>query len=106
MGYTIAGAFVFQKIEGTSHRDITRSVLRNRNDTAKLLWNITLTHNNFNETAFKDVVGAEMEGYQKTFVQAVRKGYHGDNSTEEDSYQWRFAGAFLYSLTVITTIGG
>lgn len=105
VGYTIAGAFIFQKIEGTSHRNITRGVLQNRNETARLIWNITHAMNIFEETAYKKTVGVEMESYQKAFVQAVRKGYHGDNSTEEESYQWRFAGAFLYSLTVITTIG-
>lgn len=61
--------------------------------------------NIFEENVYRNTVGFEMETYQKAFVQAVRKGYHGDNSTDEDSYQWRFAGAFLYSLTVITTIG-
>lgn len=61
--------------------------------------------NIFEENVYRNTVGIEMESYQRAFVQAVRKGFNGDNSTEEESYQWRFAGAFLYSLTVITTIG-
>jgi len=41
-----------------------------------------------------------LESYQKTVVSAIKNGYDG---VEEN--KWTFAGAFLYSLTVITTIG-
>lgn len=41
-----------------------------------------------------------LESYQKKVVMAIKNGYDG-----VDENKWTFAGAFLYSLTVITTIG-
>lgn len=41
--------------------------------------------------------------YQKKLVNAVEKGWDGSDSS--DIRKWTFASAFLYSLTVITTIG-
>lgn len=43
----------------------------------------------------------ELHLYQKKIVQAARHGWDGDRA----SRHWSFSSAFLYSLTVITTIG-
>lgn len=53
----------------------------------------------FSEKLWKAKVRDILENYQKKVVAAVKNGYDG----VED--KWSFAGAFLYSLTVITTIG-
>lgn len=50
-------------------------------------------------------VGRKIRDYQQTIVQAVKGGWHGGSSRSDGSHQWTFSGAFLYSLTVITTIG-
>jgi len=43
-----------------------------------------------------------ISSYQQTIVNAIRnEGFDGNNTADK----WSFAGAFLYSLTVITTIG-
>lgn len=54
----------------------------------------------FSEKLWKAKVRDILETYQKKVVLAAKSGYNG---MEEN--KWTFAGAFLYSLTVITTIG-
>ncbi|XP_013196116.1 potassium channel subfamily K member 18 [Amyelois transitella] len=102
VGYTIAGAFMFQAIEGASEMERVNHMALERNNTAHYLWqNVTLTLNLFNETALKDRISSELKQYQVKVVLAVRRGWDGGRS----SRQWSFSSAFLYSLTVITTIG-
>lgn len=48
---------------------------------------------------------AVLKDYQNIMVNFTRKGYDGKDDSDDSSAQWSFAGAFLYSLTVITTIG-
>lgn len=54
----------------------------------------------FSEKLWKAKVKDILENYQRKIVLAIKNGYDG---VEEN--KWTFAGAFLYSLTVITTIG-
>lgn len=59
-----------------------------------------MQENVFSEKLWKAKVRDILETYQKKMVTAIKNGYDG---MEEN--KWTFAGAFLYSLTVITTIG-
>lgn len=52
-------------------------------------------HNEINEVLFQ---------YQELIVNFTRRGLDGREDLNTSS-QWSFAGGFLYSLTVITTIG-
>ncbi|XP_049878935.1 potassium channel subfamily K member 15-like isoform X1 [Pectinophora gossypiella] len=102
VGYTIAGAFMFQAIEGASEMERVNNMARERDNTVQYLWqNVTLLFNPLNETAMKDRISKELHVYQSKIVFAVRHGWDGGRS----SRQWSFSSAFLYSLTVITTIG-
>lgn len=101
VGYTIAGAFLFTHIEGRNNLDIVGDVIRLRNVTAATLWELTSKENVFSERIWKAKVKAILENYQKKMVTAIKNGYDG----AEENKRWSFAGAFLYSLTVITTIG-
>lgn len=101
VGYTIAGAFLFTHIEGRNNLDVAGDVIRLRNVTAATLWELTSEENVFSERIWKAKVRAILESYQRKMVTAIKNGYDG---TEENK-RWSFAGAFLYSLTVITTIG-
>ncbi|CAG9791693.1 unnamed protein product [Diatraea saccharalis] len=100
--YTIAGAFMFQAIEGAAQMERENNMTRERDNTAQYLWhNVTLTLNLFNETELKKRISVELHKYQGKVVSAARRGWDGGRS----SRQWSFSSAFLYSLTVITTIG-
>ncbi|KAJ8713179.1 hypothetical protein PYW08_008483 [Mythimna loreyi] len=102
VAYTIAGSFMFQAIEGGSERKIDNQMKRERENLSQYLWqNVTLALNLFNETAVKERIGTELQNYQIKIVRAVHKGWDGGRS----SPQWSFSSGFLYSLTVITTIG-
>ncbi|KAF9810686.1 hypothetical protein SFRURICE_021139, partial [Spodoptera frugiperda] len=95
-------AFMFQAIEGGSEWKVDKQMSRERNNLTQYLWqNVTLDLNLFNETAVKERIGRELRNYQTKIVMAVHKGWDGGRS----SRQWSFSSAFLYSLTVITTIG-
>ncbi|CAO1441982.1 unnamed protein product [Diamesa serratosioi] len=99
--YTIAGSFMFMAIEGNVAMERKANAEKTRNDTATRLWDISCcTHNVFNQTFFMEAVEEEIKNYQKTVVERQRKGI-----IEDGEQQWSFSGAFLYSLTVITTIG-
>jgi hypothetical protein len=53
---------------------------------------------------WKENVSKELLDYQEEIVFALQEGYDGKDYLNE-TYDWPFSGAFLYSLTVITTIG-
>ncbi|XP_063930178.1 potassium channel subfamily K member 9 isoform X2 [Zophobas morio] len=76
-------------------------VIRIRNETVSKFWNKTLQLNNFAEAEYKNQIRDELKVYQKMMVKFIQRGYDGEIYSEK----WSFAGAFLYSLTVITTIG-
>lgn len=72
---------------------------RNVNQIAKRLWTETVI-NVLNEKDFKTKINATLTDFQTTLFKSHLAGV-GVNVTQ----QWSFSGAFLYSLTVITTIG-
>ncbi|XP_012064289.1 PREDICTED: TWiK family of potassium channels protein 18 [Atta cephalotes] len=96
VGYTIAGAFLFIYIEGTS---LNVDLIELRNSTAVSLWELTSKENVFSEKLWKEKVRNILENYQTTIVSTIKE----HNCMKKT--KWTFAGAFLYSLTVITTIG-
>ncbi|KAK6636445.1 hypothetical protein RUM43_010106 [Polyplax serrata] len=101
VAYTIAGAFMFIAIEGNEGESLIEDVVRLRNNTVDELWDVTCCRINvFSEASWRNHVSTQLIEYQRTFVDAVRNGYDPKHT---DS--WSFSGAFLYSLTVITTIG-
>jgi hypothetical protein len=58
----------------------------------------------FVQENWRENVSTELLAYQEQIVIALQEGYDGADYVNE-TYDWPFSGAFLYSLTVITTIG-
>ncbi|KAK4878871.1 hypothetical protein RN001_011377 [Aquatica leii] len=104
VGYTVAGAFIFIYIEGDAEVLLRRTISMQRNHKADTIWSITNLTNIFNEKAWKKHIMKELEEYQITITHAVKNGLDGTDIIENNK-SWSFPGAFLYSLTVITTIG-
>ncbi|XP_073948716.1 potassium two pore domain channel sandman isoform X2 [Choristoneura fumiferana] len=101
VAYTIAGAFMFQAIEGASEMERVHNMTLERDKTAQCLWRYALELNVFNNSGLKHRISLKMQDYQSKVVVAVRRGWGGTRTSQ----QWSFSSAFLYSLTVITTIG-
>ncbi|EAA13189.5 AGAP004718-PA [Anopheles gambiae str. PEST] len=104
--YMIAGAFMFIAIEGNEALERFAQIPFKRNETAMKLWQISCCEVNvFNKSVFEEKVGNEIRAYQEKIVLWARRGWQGSDITLESETPWSFSGAFLYSLTVITTIG-
>lgn len=103
VGYTIAGAFMFIFIEGSSHttKSITDRVEANRTGTAFQIWDLTCC-TEYKEQQWHNEVQIYLQHFQTFVIDAVRNSsYEGIDKND----RWSFSGSFLYSLSVITTIG-
>ncbi|KAK9880630.1 hypothetical protein WA026_011871 [Henosepilachna vigintioctopunctata] len=103
IGYTMGGALIFRSIEKDYHLQVKTDVVNAKMKTISEIWNFTIFMNPFLEEEYKDMLEDQLMNFQTSIVRSVRKGY--DGSRLSYSEQWSIAGAFLYSLTLITTIG-
>lgn len=107
IGYTIAGSFIFPILEKGCPIEVQLNAVGNRTLFARKLWNLTMDLN-FNvklrEKDYRSAVDKELMQFQKIVVNLTRKGFDGRDDVD-GTKSWSFAGAFLFSLTVITTIG-
>lgn len=101
VGYTIAGSFMFTALEKGSYKDRLEEVRKIRNETADTMWSLTCC-DVFEEQIWRNIVHTNLIQFQGKIVNEVLCGYEGEKVTRE---QWSFSGSFLFSLSVITTIG-
>jgi len=58
------------------------------------------------DAAYAAQIGAVLLEFQSEVLYAVQElGWDGNDDVTESKLQWSFAGALLYAVTVITTIG-
>uniref|UniRef100_A0A1I8A6S9 Ion_trans_2 domain-containing protein n=1 Tax=Steinernema glaseri TaxID=37863 RepID=A0A1I8A6S9_9BILA len=103
IGYALLGAVVFRAVESPHEMEIQNDVATARHHAVNIAWNATFRVNKLDKDQWYKTVHAEVKKFQKKCMWAIRKGYDGKEYGV--SAQWTFTGAFLYSLTVITTIG-
>jgi potassium channel subfamily K, invertebrate len=99
--YAIMGAACFMHIEKDSLDEQLEDVKLWRQNCAENLWNITISMNVFNETAFVMKANEVLKVFQSNITAAIHTGYNGRSA--EDI--WSFPAALMYSLSVFTMIG-
>lgn len=106
LGYTLAGAYMFKKIEGgeNAENNFKANLSICYNETLEKLWTIaSSTIPALNGTDFRDMTEIELKKFQTVITIGVKDSdYDGDTIYSE---RWSIYAAFLYCLTVITTIG-
>ncbi|VDO32923.1 unnamed protein product [Onchocerca flexuosa] len=123
IGYALLGAVVFRAVEGPHETFIQSQVTTARQKAVNIAWNATFRYlslhpihqgkiivaveprkvNKLDREQWERIVHTQVRRFQRKCMWAIKRGYDGKEYGL--SAQWTFTGAFLYSLTVITTIG-
>lgn len=125
IGYTILGAFTFMALEGGSFHETTITSTKSnpkrdasdvgelRTQTVDRLWSITENLNILYRENWTKLAAEEVLEFQEALFRALRNPAIGYTTTanggtmfyHKSSHRWSFSSSFLYSLTLITTIG-
>ena len=119
--YCFMGAFLFNALEAPHHQLKVLQVHNLRDFTVARVWNITENTNVLYKKKWFALVNEEMSQFQKQLIQAVKQGFDGHLDDPPDPTHketklasstspispggWSIPESFLYSLTLITTIG-
>ncbi|XP_035709141.1 potassium channel subfamily K member 18-like [Folsomia candida] len=106
VGYTIAGALMFEKLEKTYEMKLignrTANFKKLRLHYVSELWNITEQFNVLYEMNWTSAVEKELREFESRVVATANTAGYSD---VKDDLHWTFSGALLYSVSIITTIG-
>ena len=115
VAYSIMGGFLFRAIEAPEEKQVKLNVIRHKEahiqkilDAVRLVcgggggWRVVeVDVEGLNDTLKK--VFTEFQLEVKVAVKDM--GWDGNDDMDESALQWSLAGAILYAVTVITTIG-
>ena len=104
VSYTILGGFIFRKLEAAQEVNKKDSMVLERFKHVKQLWRLNEEMNVFHEYNWTFRANQILQSYERKVFLATKKDGWGGTDDGED-VQWTFAGAMLYSITVVTTIG-
>ena len=112
VAYSIAGGFLFKALEAPYEVREKMRILEWKEERIQDIWTLVektvakglvpdgVKHN------FTERIRAILLEFQGEVTTAVKeKGWDGKDATDQTDLQWSFAGALLYAVTVITTIG-
>jgi len=125
VAYSIMGGFLFQAIEAPAEQSTKYRVLAARKRGIDEVWRLaaqlcdrrrrrrsptTVVPEQTTvagvDAAYAAQIGAILLEFQTEVLHAVQDlGWDGNDDVTESKLQWSFAGALLYAVTVITTIG-
>ncbi|XP_068250020.1 potassium channel subfamily K member 18 isoform X2 [Palaemon carinicauda] len=104
IGYTIIGAFTFERLESDHEIKVKQNMSSVRKDVTDDLWGITDHMEVLNESIWAAEVRQRLKDFEKSLIKAIKTdGWDGSEDTTKQ--QWTFAGALFYSIILITTIG-
>ncbi|XP_075218289.1 potassium two pore domain channel sandman isoform X1 [Lycorma delicatula] len=108
--YTVLGAVTFMTLEGQNPGELSISITRHswpsstddrlRSQTVEKLWSITEDLNILYKENWTRLAEQEVLKFQDILVRKYRS-----MPSENENHIWSFPSSFLYSLTLITTIG-
>ncbi|OTF70300.1 potassium channel subfamily K member 10-like protein, partial [Euroglyphus maynei] len=97
---------MFRAIESPFEVETVKQVNELRNKTIMNLWNITYNTNILYHDRWTVQVTDTIKLFQRELLKSIKDGYEGQQQNQgKGREQWSFSGAFLFSLTVISTIG-
>ncbi|XP_050299841.1 potassium channel subfamily K member 18-like [Anthonomus grandis grandis] len=122
LGYTIIGAFTFMALEGDLYQDTAVAASKTnpksdtniigtlREETVSRLWSITEDLNILYKENWTKLAAEEVLVFQDALFKALKSSEHSYSAQvsayqQNNSHKWSFSSSFLYSLTLITTIG-
>jgi hypothetical protein len=104
VAYACGGGVVFQLLEAPYEGRMTEGLQRRLNTTIEKLFNQSEGFTVLYQSNWTAMARKILEDYQRELVSQTKRGYQGGR-LDDDVKQWNFAGAILYAITVITTIG-
>ena len=114
VAYSIMGGFLFRELEAPAELQVKVRITEFKDEKIDDIWRLVVEVK-ANEGKVKGDEGrhnftASVRRILLEFQEEVRKavkdqGWDGKDATDESPLQWSFAGALLYAVTVITTIG-
>jgi len=124
VAYSIMGGFLFQAIEAPAEQSTKYRVRDARQHSVDEMWRLAAQMCDRRrrrrsptvgtpdatvaglDATYAAKVGAVLLEFQNELLHAVQDlGWDGNDDLTESKLQWSFAGALLYAVTVITTIG-
>ena len=115
VAYSIMGGFLFRAIEAPEEKQVKLNVIRHKEaHIQKILDAVRLVCGGGGGSR---VVEVDVEGLNETLKKVFTEfqlevkvavkdmGWDGNDDMDESALQWSLAGAILYAVTVITTIG-
>jgi len=118
VAYSIMGGFLFRAIEAPEEKQVKLNVIRHKEaHIQKILDAVRLVCGGGGGGGGSRVVEVDVEGLNETLKKVFTEfqlevkvavkdmGWDGNDDMDESALQWSLAGAILYAVTVITTIG-
>lgn len=105
VAYSIVGGFLFQTLEAPFERTEKKRLMKWKNKTIDDIWQLAVRLHDDGDNftlAMRDLLNT----FQTGVITAMKDvGWDGKDLSDDVDLRWSYAGALLYAVTVITTIG-
>lgn len=104
--YALLGAVIFQSLEAWKEKEVSSTIWDIRKERMEELRSIPLALGHLKKEAWMAKADKILFKFQrKLYTMTKEFGWDGVEDAVESEQHWSFAGALLYSVTLITTIG-